>query len=135
LIGGAHIQIVDTLCSAWRMRERVLAKRSLARLAHRDELDVHAQDKRGGPPGLAQLAGSQPLQRHEECLLHEVMCRMPIAQVAQAVESHAWRMPPAKRCFGGRIRGRAGCRNAARERGVLACSGTPGILWSIAKDA
>ena len=44
---------------------------------------------------------------------------MRIAQVAQAVEPHAWRKPPVKLCFGGRINRRASSSNAARERGVL----------------
>ena len=48
---------------------------------------------------------------------------MPIAQVAQSVEPRAWRKPPIKLCFSGRIKRHAGCSNAARERGVLECFG------------
>ena len=48
---------------------------------------------------------------------------MPIAQVAQAVESHAWGKPPVKLCFGGGIDPRAGSGNAACERSVLECFG------------
>ena len=48
---------------------------------------------------------------------------MPIAQVAEAVESHAWRKPPVKLCFGGGIDLRAGRSNAARERGIFECFG------------
>jgi hypothetical protein len=84
---------------------------------------THARDERGDPLRLAQLPRSQPLERHEEHLLHEVVRRMRIAQVAEAVESHAWRKSPIKLCFGRRIKCRAGRSNAPREGGVLECFG------------
>lgn len=56
---------------------------------------------------------------------------MRIAQVAQAVEPRAWRKPPVKLCFGGRIGPRAGGRNAARKRGILECGDVLGHARSI----
>lgn len=56
---------------------------------------------------------------------------MPIAQVAQAVESHAWRKPPVKLCFGGRIDRRAGRSNSARKRGVPEGFGVFRHAWNI----
>jgi len=43
---------------------------------------------------------------------------MRIAQVAQAIETHARRKAPVKLCFGGGIDRRAGCRNTAGKGAV-----------------
>ena len=62
---------------------------------------------------------------------------MRIAQVAQAVEPHAWRKPPAELCLGSSIEPRAGRRNAARERAIregVDVGGHAGSLATIARD-
>jgi len=62
---------------------------------------------------------------------------MRIPQVAQAVEPHAWREPPAKLGLRGSIKTRAGRRNAARERAIregVDVGGHAGSLATIARD-
>ena len=44
---------------------------------------------------------------------------MRIAEVAQAVQPHAWRKPPAKLGLRGSIKARAGRRNAAGQSAIL----------------
>ena len=63
---------------------------------------------------------------------------MQIAQMAQAVESHPWRKPPAKLCFGGTVNFRACSGNALRERRIFKCFGVLGhvsrittICWDV----
>ena len=62
--------------------------------------------------GSTQLAGAQALQRHQEHLLHEVVRRMRIAQVPQAVQAHARRQAAIELGFGCGIDPRRGRRNA-----------------------
>jgi hypothetical protein len=52
-------------------------------------------------------------------IILEVVRRVRIAQVPQAVQPHARRHAPVKLCFGGRIGSCAGRGDAPRERGVL----------------
>jgi len=54
---------------------------------------AHAEDEGGDFLRLAQLSRAQALERHEEHLLHEVVRRVRVAQVPQAVEAHARREP------------------------------------------
>ena len=54
----------------------------------------------------------------QEHLLHEVRRRLPVAQVAQAVEAHARREAPVELCLGCRIGRGAGPGDAPGERGV-----------------
>jgi hypothetical protein len=61
----------------------------------------------------------EPRQRHEDHLLHEVVRRVRVAQVAQAVEAHARREPAVELGFGGGIDPLARRRDAARELGVF----------------
>ena len=78
-----------------------------------------AEHERGDPRGLAHLPGTQALERLEEHLLYEVRRRLPVTQVAQAIEPHARAEPPVKLCFGCRIGRGAGLGNPAGERAVV----------------
>ena len=75
--------------------------------------------RRADPFRLAQFAGAQPLQRHQQHLLHEVARRMRIAQVAQAVEACAWGEPPIELRFRRGVDPRAGGRDAPSQTGIF----------------
>ncbi len=85
------------------------------------------EDERGDALRLAQLAGAQLLDRHEHHLLHEVGGRVVVAQVAAAVEAHAWGEQAVELGLGGGVDARAGRGDAPRELGVLG----PGLPFAV----
>ena len=107
------------------LEQHLAPPRPAPHLEHRHA--AGAEHERGNPLRLAQLPGAQALERDEEHLLHEVRRRLPVAQVAQAVEANTRPKAAVELCFGCRIGRRAGLGNTPGERAIVE-RGETGIL-------
>ena len=86
-------------------------------------LPAGAENERGEPLRLADFAGAELLQDHEQHVLDEIGRGGLVAQVPQAIEADAGRKPPAELRLRGGVPVRCGRSNAPRELRVVVLRG------------